>query len=100
VSLGQQSQPKKLKDINMLTRIAVAAALVAATSIVSLATEFDPNPANRSAAYAESVGQVTPGTLHSAPVRLSSVATGVITGRPGEIDQYDRASSPYAGGVA
>jgi len=67
----------------MFTKITLAAALVAATSIVSLATGSES----------------TYGKLYSAPVNLSSLSTGVITGRPGEIDQYDRAASPSAGGV-
>jgi hypothetical protein len=89
------SQPYDIQETNMFNKIALAAALIAVTATVSLASEFDPNPANRSLAY-EPVGtaSTTQGTLHSAPASLS----GGHSGRPAEFD-HDRASSPYAGGV-
>ena len=70
------------------TKIALAAALVAATSSLALAAQSGPNRANRHPPAAR-------GTLHSAPVALP---TG---GRadPIEIDRNDSASSPFAGGV-
>jgi hypothetical protein len=90
------SQPYDIQETFMFAKIALAAALIAATSTVSLASEFDPNPANGSLAYAEPVGtaSTTQGTLHSAPASLS----GGHSGRPAELD-HDRASSPSAGGV-
>jgi hypothetical protein len=90
------SQPYDIQETNMFNKIALAAALIAATSTVSLASEFDPNPANHSLAYSEPVGtaQTTQGTLRSAPASLG----GGHSGRPAELD-HDRASSPYAGGV-
>jgi hypothetical protein len=50
------------------TKIVFAAALVAATSSAALATEFDPNPANRYPAYAEPIAPQA--TFRSAPVYL------------------------------
>jgi hypothetical protein len=90
------------------TRIALAAMIVAATSSVALAQEFDPNLANRYPAYADPVAAAPRGTFQSAPVRmLQGRNVALPTGRlgspaaqpsPFEIDRSDRASSPYAGG--
>lgn len=85
------------------TKIALAAALFAATSSVALAQGFDPNMANRYPAYANSNASQTVvprGALQSAPVRLRDGLPGTYTGQPSEIDldRADRASSPYAGG--
>jgi hypothetical protein len=82
----------------MLTKIALAAALVAATSTLALASEFDPNPANRYPAYAEpfAIGPATQGTFRTSAVSLGAGERD--TGRPVEIE-HDRASSPNAGGV-
>jgi hypothetical protein len=89
------------------TKIALAAMIVAATSSVALAQEFDPNLANRYPAYANPVAAAPHGTFQSAPVRLQSRSVALPTGRigspapqsdPFEIDRSDRASSPYAGG--
>jgi hypothetical protein len=99
------------------TKIALAAMIVAATSSVALAQEFDPNLANRYPAYANPVAAAPHGTFQSAPVRLlhsrnASLPTGRMmqgrnvalpTGQAAgtdwfEINRSDRASSPYAGG--
>jgi hypothetical protein len=84
----------------MFTRISLAAAILAATSTIALASEFDPNPANRYLAYADpiAVTQVQD-VLRTAPVRLTTGKDAATTGQPYEIDQTDRASSPNAGGV-
>jgi hypothetical protein len=83
----------------MLTRIAVATALIAATSTIALATEFDPNPANRYPAYAAPIAATqVQDVLRTAPVSLSS-GNAATTGQPYEIEGHDRGSSPYAGGV-
>ena len=81
----------------MFTRIALAAALVAATSTVALASGIrsqsrQPLPGLCGAGRH---GVDDTGHAHSAPASLSG---GVITGRPVELD-HDRASSPSAGGV-
>jgi hypothetical protein len=61
------------------TKLALAAALLAVTSTASLAAQHK---------------------LHSAPVRLQSgVEQSSGQQYPVEIDQTDRTSSPYAGGV-
>ena len=81
------------------TKITLAAVLFAATSSAAFA-QFDPNLANRYQSYAG------PGTaLQSAPVRLQKQRTVVqpdaatSTGQSEfDIDRFDRASSPYAGG--
>jgi hypothetical protein len=89
----------KKKELTMWTRIAAAAALVAASSAIALASEFDPNPANRYPAYAAPAAATqVQNVLRTAPVSLNSghVAT---TGQPYEIDRRARGSSPYAGGV-
>ena len=87
------------------TKIALAAMIVAATSSVALAQEFDPNLANRYPAYADPIA--SHGTFQSAPVRLQGRNVALPTGRisspapqsdPFEIYRSDRASSPYAGG--
>lgn len=87
------------------TKLALAALLVAATSSVALANEFDPDLANRYPAYANPVA--SHGTFQSAPARLQDRNVSLPTGRTGvparqsdpfEIDRSDRASSPYAGG--
>jgi hypothetical protein len=53
------------------TKIALAATLVAVTSTVALAQDFDPNLANRYPAYADPAGgQAAHGTFQSAPVQL------------------------------
>jgi hypothetical protein len=62
-----------------------------------LAAEVDPNLANHYPAYAEPVGATPHSSFQSSSARLN---TGKDTGRPDqEINQHDRASSPYAGGV-
>jgi hypothetical protein len=102
------------------TKIALAAALVAATSSVALAQDFDPNLANRYPAYADAgtygyvAGANNPTSLHgapratlqSAPVQLRqsrnvALPTGQMAGQRDwfEIERSDRASSPYAGGM-
>jgi hypothetical protein len=54
------------------TKIALAATLVAVTSTVALAQDFDPNLANRYPAYADPIGErIADGMLQSAPVQLS-----------------------------
>ena len=91
----------------MLTKkIALAAALFAATSTVALAQDFDPNLANRYPGYAApNVAQtqtVAPRGFNSAPVRLNNGLTnqsGSYTGQSEfDVDRADRASSPFAGG--
>jgi hypothetical protein len=86
----------------MLTKtIALAAALFAATSTVALAQDFDPNLANRYPGYAapNAAPTVALRTFKSAPVGLSNQATGSYTGQNEfDVDRFDRASSPYAGG--
>src|SRR6187551_2986704 len=83
------------------TRIALAAMILAATSSVALAQEFDPNPANRYPAYADPVAAVPLGSLQSAPVRLLQGRNVALSTRqidstrgqasPFEIDRSDRA---------
>jgi hypothetical protein len=85
------------------TKIALAAALVAATSSVAFAQEFDPNLANRYPAYANPIVAAPQTNLRTAPVQLRegrnvSLSTGQIGPSGFEIDRSDRASSPYAGG--
>jgi hypothetical protein len=90
------------------TKIALAAMIIAATSSVALAQEFDPNLANRYPAYADPIATAPRGTLQSAPVRMLHGRNAALqNGRtrsvveqpsPFEIDRSDRASSPYAGG--
>jgi hypothetical protein len=98
------------------TKIALAAMIVAATSSVALATEFDPNLANRYPAYADPIAAAPRTALRSAPVRMQSRNASLPTGRTMqsrdvalptgqaagtdwfEINRSDRASSPYAGG--
>jgi hypothetical protein len=78
-----------------MTKIAVAATLVAATSTAVLA-EFDPNLANRYPAYA---GSVSGNGLTSSPARLHQGRVAQVGHESSfEIDRTDRASSPYAGG--
>ena len=89
------------------TKIAFAALIVAATSSVALAQDFDPNLANRYPAYADPVA-AAPQTFQSAPVRMlrgrnvalptGQTRSSVAQPSPFEIDRSDRASSPYAGG--
>jgi hypothetical protein len=97
------------------TKIALAAALFAATSSAAFA-QFDPNLANRYPGYA------APGaTLQSAPVSLQKHGKAFLQSAPVRLqqrdvaapstgegyydgdhefnaDRFDRASSPYAGG--
>jgi hypothetical protein len=90
------------------TKIALAAMIVAATSSVALAQEFDPNLANRYPAYADPVAAAPRGTFRSAPVRMlqgrnvalqnGQIRSFAAQPSPFEIDRSDRASSPYAGG--
>jgi hypothetical protein len=70
----------------MITKTAFVAALILGTASVAMATEFDPNPANR---YPTTKSQVLEGR---------NVA---LTGAPSVIvrSQADRASNPYAGGI-
>ena len=73
------------------TKIALAAVLVAATSSVAFATEF-----NRSAAVQRGMHQSVP----VRPLRSRDVALPTRGQADSiEIDRNDRASSPYAGGV-
>jgi hypothetical protein len=95
------------------TKIAIAAALFAATSTAAFAQGFDPNLANRYPGYADLTAAAASAhvsthtrTLQSAPVRLQqrNVAlpnddSGIVSGQSEfDIDRSDRASSPYAGG--
>ena len=75
------------------TKTVLAAALVAATSTVALATPFDPNPANRHSA---------PAALHS--VRIAATIDAGFYGYsrqldPSGADLNDRASSPYPAAI-
>jgi hypothetical protein len=100
------------------TKIVLASMLVAATSSVALAQDFDPNLANRYPAYADPVGahsmiQSVPVQLRtrdaamptrSAPGQLQTrnvaLPNGQSTGQSPwfDIERGDRASSPYSGG--
>jgi hypothetical protein len=100
------------------TKVALATALVAFTSSVAFAQDFDPNLANRYAAYADPIGshsviQSTPVQLRtrdaalptrSAPAQMRTRDVALPTGQTSaqsswfEIERGDRASSPYAGG--
>ena len=71
------------------TKIALAVLLLAGTASASLATEFDPNPANRYPTYTGSATR----TLQSAPVRLQQAPD-----RPQQAP-LNRQSVPHAGGV-
>jgi hypothetical protein len=64
------------------TKIALAATLVAVTSTVALAQDFDPNLANRYPAYADPISeQVADGMLQSAPVQLSQPEASINYGQ-------------------
>lgn len=103
------------------TKIALAAALFAATSSAALAQGFDPNLSNRYPHLANPqthgyvAGANTPmqmdqapnAAFQSAPVRLQQGRDAALTNDPGnftgteseiDVDRNDRASSPYAGG--
>jgi hypothetical protein len=70
------------------TKIALAATLVAVTSTVALAQDFDPNLANRYPAYADPVGeQAAHGTFQSAPVQLRQPEASI---NYGFAPQYNR----------
>jgi len=100
------------------TKVGLATALVALTSSVALAQDFDPNLANRYPAYADPIGAPTisrstsvqlrtrdaalptrsaPSRMRTRDVALPAVRTNA---EPSwfEIERVDRASSPYAGG--
>ena len=84
------------------TKIALAAALFAATSSVALAQGFDPNMANRYPGYANpgaSAPQATAprGVLQNRNVGLSD-QSGNWSPSAIEADRSDRTASPYAGG--
>src|SRR5213075_1288267 len=84
------------------TKVALATALVALTSSVAFAQDFDPNLANRYPAYADSIG--SPSMIRSTPVQLRTRDAALPSGQSNapsswfEIERGDRASSPYAGG--
>ena len=100
------------------TKVALATALVALTSSVAFAQDFDPNLANRYPAYADPIGspsmiRSTPVQLRtrdaalptrSAPAQMRTRDVALPTGQSNaqsswfEIERGDRASSPYAGG--
>jgi hypothetical protein len=77
------------------TKIALATLLLAGTTSASLATEFDPNPANRYPAYTGSAARA----FQSAPVRLDQGR--YVAPRQRFVPQapFDRESLPRAGGV-
>ena len=81
------------------TKIALAAALFAATSSVAVAQGFDANLTNRYQGYvAPNASAQT-----SAPRTLQSRDVGLTNGQfsapsPVDVDRNDRASSPYSGG--
>jgi hypothetical protein len=71
------------------TKIALAATLVAVTSTLALAQDFDPNLANRYPAYADPAGeQAAHGLLKSAPVQLSQPQATINWGQ--FVPQYNR----------
>jgi len=79
------------------TKLALAVLLLAGTASASLATEFDPNPANRYPAYSGSAAQ----TFQSAPVGLYqghdvAPARGQLYAPQAPLN---RESRPHAGGV-
>jgi len=85
------------------TKIALIAALVLGTAGTAMAEDgFDPNLANRYPAYA-TPGTAATQTLRSAPVGLyqGNVAVPQSQSFYGgtQANGFDRASSPYAGGV-
>ena len=83
------------------TKLAFAAALLAAGGPAALAQGFDPNMANRYPSYAEPTARAPQSSLHSAPVRLRQgrdVGLATDGGSEFGVDRNDRASSPYAGG--
>jgi hypothetical protein len=87
----------------MLTKmnIALAAALVVATSSAALAQSARPNFANRQAGYGDRTGMPRP----AAPAGLRTRDVSLPTSQTGglfdwfEINRSDRASSPYGGGA-
>lgn len=109
------------------TKIALAAVLFAATGSAAFAQGFDPDLSNRYEGYAApgiygysaagklgSLQSAPAGTLQSAPVKLQHRSALVLEQRnvalPAtsdgyydgvnqfDVDRFDRASSPYAGG--
>jgi len=83
----------------MLTKIniALAAALVVATSSAALAQSPKPNPVNRYAGTPmEYKRSPAPARLHSRDVSLPARQTDSQDWF--EVDRNDRASSPYGGG--
>jgi hypothetical protein len=70
----------------MITKTAFVAALVLGTASVAMATEFDPNSANR---YPTTKSQV----LQGRDVALTGAPSVIVR------SQADRASNPYAGGI-
>jgi hypothetical protein len=88
------------KESAVLTRIAVAAALVAATATIALATEFDPGPGSRYPALAAPIAtKQVQDVPRTAPVSLNSGQNAATTGQPYEIYRRNRASLHNAGGV-
>jgi hypothetical protein len=80
------------------SKIALAVLLLAGSASASLATEFDPNSANRYPTLASSevsAARVKARTLRSAPVRLQQ--NRQFNG--GFQAPIDRESLPHAGGV-
>jgi len=70
----------------MITKTALVAALILGTASVAMATEFDPNAANR---YPATQKQV----LEGRNVAMTGAPTVIVR------SQADRASNPYAGGI-
>ena len=71
-----------------MKKIALITALVIGTGSVALATEFDPNLANRYPSYAAPKGQ----SMITKDVSLGGAAQW-------QSPTFDRASNPNAGGV-
>jgi len=80
------NQPDSNSGDTNMKKIALITALVIGTGSVALATEFDPNLANRYPGYA-------------APKSQSMITRDVVLGGGQQSPTFDRASNPNAGGV-
>lgn len=74
----------------MITKTALVTALILGTASVAMATEFDPNLANRYPAYAATKSQM----LEGRNVALTGAPTAIVRSQA----EFDRASNPSAGG--
>jgi hypothetical protein len=82
----------------MFTKTALAGAIILGTASIALATEQDPNLANRYAGF-DGAAAVQTQVLRSAPVMLQTRNVALRGGQAVVVKAHDRAGASHDGGA-